>query len=154
MDCLPTDRLPTANHTLTYGILERLETPGVPRVPRIPRVTGIPKNATATGSCMAGCLSWPIHSADESRTRCAWVQRLLFKDRAGLNGGITTLPSNKKYLFSQHNKRPLDMAGTYYPTATEVAERVTLTTSTNEKCAACRCLSNSSSSLQLQCQRR
>jgi hypothetical protein len=28
------------------------------------------------------------------------------------------------------------MAGTYYPTATGVAERVTLTTSTNEKCAA------------------
>jgi hypothetical protein len=81
-------------------------------------------------------------------------QRLLFKDLAGLNGGITALLSNKKYLFSQHNKRPLDMAGTYYPTATEVAERVTLTTSTNEKCAACRCLSNSSSSLQLQCQRR
>jgi hypothetical protein len=53
-----------------------------------------------------------------------------------LNGGITALPSNKKYLFSQRNKRPLDMAGTYYPTATEVAERVTLTTSTNEKCAA------------------
>jgi hypothetical protein len=42
VECHPTDKLPPANNTLTYGILERLETLGVPRVPRVPRVHGVP----------------------------------------------------------------------------------------------------------------
>jgi hypothetical protein len=42
VECHPTDKLPPANNTLTYGILERLETPGVPGVPRVTGILRVP----------------------------------------------------------------------------------------------------------------
>jgi hypothetical protein len=52
VECHPTDKLPPANNTLTYGILERLErleTLGGPKVPGVPRVPGLNKRVGIIG---------------------------------------------------------------------------------------------------------